>query len=332
MRRGLLALLVLLTLPAHAERSIDAAPFLPASDGNGLVLAERALLPRRFEMGATLLLGYAHAPLRIGLPEPQPGSYNLVSDQLTLDVGLHLALWDFLLIGATLPAAAQWYDDAAAGQGTVAPRGTGMPAPTGATGIYRGDPRQNVGLSAAAPRDLRFLAKGGLRRSRYGLALLLAVTVPTGDAASFLGERSATFRPDLIFDATLGPLVLVGNLGAIVREEGLFTIQPGQPGQPGRPPLLSVFHELTYALGASYRPHRRVSLSLEALGTVPFGGILTNPTAELFGAVYLHPAAHVRLLVSAGGGLIPDAPLRDPVRLFLGASFSTGRAGMAAAP
>ncbi len=314
--------LACLVTPAAADRSIDVALLRPTGDGQGLVTLERAQTPMRWEVGASLLLCYANAPLQLSLLNADGkthSAHNLIEDQFTLDVGLSLGLWDFLVLGATLPVAAQSYDDQAVGQLSIpSPGAPGItPLPTVSTGIYRNQPRENIGLSAAGPRDPRLLLKGRLyHNDRFGLALMLSATFPMGNSSSFLGDKDITVRPVLIGDLAFGRLALLGNLGFIFRSESDFN------DPPGGPTIFSVGHELTWALGASVRATPLLGASLEAFGTVPLVGPQSFTEADLLGAAYVYPTSGIRILVGVGGGLAVGSPLRDPVRVVAGLSFS----------
>ncbi|MCS6914225.1 MAG: hypothetical protein RMK29_12750 [Myxococcales bacterium] len=337
MRAAVLVLVLLAARPAGADRSFDLALLHPTVDAYGLIAVERAETPRRWEVNAQLLLGYAHRPLHLRLAlADRMGTFesDLVRGQLTVDLGLALGLWDFLAVAALLPAAVQWYDGAALGERVVPMLPTmALPTPpTMATGLYRGEPRQNVGLSGAGPRDPRISLKARLwRRPQVGVAVLLSATVPLGNAHSFLGDRFATLRPALIADAhLLGRVSLAANIGATLRQ----TSQLHDP--VSGVVLLEVGHELNVALGGSVRVHRLIALGLELFGAAPLIGASpsepqpgdvspptsVSPHIDLVGAAYLHPVESLRLALAVGGGLIAAAPRQDVVRVVMGLSWS----------
>lgn len=328
--------------PAAAERSIDVALLQPAVDSYGLVAAERAETPQRWEANAQLLLGYANRPLHLRMSNAAGNGAedrDLVRGQLTADLALSLGLWDFLEVAALLPVGAQLYGDGLGETTAVTPPSMGAATPpTGATGIYRGAPRQNVDLASAGPRDPRLSIKARLWRGpHFGVALLLSATVPLGNSSSFLGDRFATLRPTLVADVRLlGRLSVLGNVGAVLRQ-GSALRDPVKPDVV----LLESGHELSFALGLAYRAHRLVAASIELFGAAPLVGASPSaalpgdsspppaltPNADLLGAVHVYPRPGLRLVAGVGGGLVGSSPRRDDVRAIVGLAFSPAPRG-----
>lgn len=325
---GLGLALGLLTSSARADRSLDLSLVNPTVDNYGMLAIERTQTPRQWEFGFAATLGYARGPLQVTLHDTAAGPANarrLVHDQLTLDLGASLGLWTYVTVAAALPVAAQWYDTAALGDPAVPATTPGaQPVQTGATGLLQGQPRQNVGPVGGGPRDPRLSLKARLPRLRgVGLGLLLTVTLPLGNAAWFLGDQGATFRPMLILDGVwLGErLRVAGNLGAIVRQQSTL-YDPGRP----QTALLAIGNELTWGAGASMGLHRRVALGLEALGTVPLGTPDGQSTADVLGVAYLYPSDRLRVIAGVGGGVIEGARA-DDVRAIVGLSWTPSPGG-----
>jgi hypothetical protein len=345
-RRALLAAILasaLLPASGSAQRAFDVGGIRQSVDNQGLLIVERAETPGRFEPGAGLLLSYTHAPLRLRYPglDGVPLDSDLVRGQVSLDLGLSLGIWDFLAVAASFPVAAQWFDENVLGEPVAVPQGAQSPTPaTVPTGVYRGQPRQNVGLLGAGPRDGRLSIKGRIfQRPRVGVGLLVSATVPLGDAASFLSEGGATLRPlAIVHTNPLGTdrLTLAINLGAVLRPRSELRDPTGVL-------LLERSHELYFALGAALRLHRVVAVALELWGTAPLTpateegrplpGDTTPPSTQganvdALGVVFLSPVSGLRLSVGAGGGLVPGSALRDPGRVVLEISWSpTSRQG-----
>jgi hypothetical protein len=236
-RRGLLSLsfcaaLLLGAAPARAERAFDSALHTMPVDGYGLVLIDRARTPERFEFGLRAQSGWSYTPLRLNLNDARMGSseqpFRVIEQQFTVDVGFFLGLLDFLSIGAAVPVAVSVYDGNAAGEPVVAaPPNPGNPAamaPTSATGLLANQPRQNLGISRAGLRDPRVSLKLRFYGGRYfEIGSVLEATLPLGDSSSFLGERSATFRPRLVLGALLKRVDVLLSFGGIVRETATLT-------------------------------------------------------------------------------------------------------------
>jgi hypothetical protein len=82
-------------------------------------------------------------------------------------------------------------------------------------------------LASSALKDMRFDAKvrfvGGQSKTPetrgFGLALDLAMAVPTGDELNFAGEEGFVFAPNIIVDVRRCPISAALNLGARLRTE-----------------------------------------------------------------------------------------------------------------
>lgn len=331
---GLLAVAGLLAAarPARADRSFDLALAAPAVDAYGMAVVDRAQTPQRFEFGLQSQLGWAYNPLRltlsdanmVGAPDAQ---FRVVEQQWNVDVGFFLGLADFLSISAALPVGFNFYDDNALGnpnQAVPPAKPTGMGTVV-TTGLYTNQPRQNIGISSAGPRDPRLSLKARFYGGQwFEIGLLVEGTLPIGSSDSFLGDKSATLRPRLLMGILLKRVVLALSVGAIVRESSELY-------DPYRTPELVRFqvgHELTWGGGLSVKAHRAIGFGIESTGTVPLVGDVVSPTALILGSVYLQPTSKFKLTVSGGGGLFKDNPRNADGRLMLGLAYSLSpRAG-----
>lgn len=319
---------------ARADRSFDLMPLSAAADPYGLLIVDRAQTPDRFEFGMMAQGGWAHNPLRLTLSDPQTGGnpekpFDVVQEQVHLDVGFYFGLWDFLSVSATLPLSAHFYDDNIIGEPVqyMLPPGTLTPASRGgttATGLYRSDERQNVPVASAGPRDPRLALKVRFYGGRFFEAgALLEGTLPIGSSASFMGDRSATFRPKLLLGLLLPRVTLALNVGAILREgSSLYDpyVQSTLRYQTG--------HELSWAAGLTVRAHRLLGLGVEGAGTAPLTGDAVSSTALLLGTVYVQPTEKLKLTVAGGGGVLAERPRNAEARILLGMAFSLSpRAG-----
>jgi hypothetical protein len=297
-------------------------------DPYGLVVVERAKTPGKFEFGANTVFGWAKNPFRPTLNDQNNGlaesRFDLIQHQLTVDLGFYLGLFDFLSIAAVMPMGVNLYDQNPVGEPAV-PQTPSATNPTGtprATGLYAGQPRQTVPISAAGARDPRLAIKARFYGGQhFEIGTLLELTLPLGDRNSFFGEKNATFRPRLLAGAMFSRVNIALSFGAIVRESAEL-YEPSTP--PGMPQVLrfQIGHELTYGAGLSVFAHQLVSLGVEAFGTIPVVGDATSATTALLGAVYFRPTEKWRITLAGGGGVLADNPRNADGRLIVGLAYS----------
>jgi hypothetical protein len=329
----LLGLVCALGVPAvaRADRSFDVAMANPAVDAYGLTVIDRAQTPQRFEFGLQSQFGWSHNPLRLNLSDlhvtkfPE-SAFNVIEQQYTVNLGFFLGLADFFSVAVSMPMGVNVYDDEALGSANelVLP-----PVPTAmgtvvSTGLYANQPRQNLSLANAGPRDPRLSLKARFYGGQwFEVGLLVEGTLPIGNSGSFLGEKSATLRPRLLMGVLLKRVVLALSVGAIVRETSEL-YDPAVMTQL----RLQVGHELTWGAGLSVKAHRVVGFGLEGIGTVPLVGEEVAATAMLVGSVYLQPTPKWKLTLGGGGGLIGASPRNADGRVIFGLSYSLSpRAG-----
>lgn len=323
---GLALSLALLGQPAtaQADRSFDVAMAGPAIDPYGMVVVDRARTPQRFEFGVQAAFGWAHQPLRLTLADPTQAladqRYNVIQNQLTVDLGFYFGLWDWLSIAAVMPMGVNFYDDAAIGEPIVpqtpTPKNpTGFP---GTSGLYNNEPRQTIGISQSGVRDPRFAVKARFYGGHYfEIGTILEITAPLGDRGSFLGEKSVTFRPRLVAGLLLGRVNLALSFGAIVRESSELY-------DPYFPTNLrfQMGHELTWGAGLGLFAHRVISLGVESFGTIPVAGDATSATVTMLGSLALRPTEKWRVILAGGGGLLADNPRNADGRILLSLAYS----------
>ena len=248
-RAGVVALsLALVGAPAMADprvlaRGFDAVPFKPTTTSGGLVLVEGVSTPSRGTLRASLLLDS-----NVGLLALRRGS-TTVDQLLPWRNDLMLAgsyQWQsWLEVAAVVPVTAyqtRHFDRL---------EGLGLSL----------DPR----VSASGLGTSRLTARASLPRSgpgSLGVADVLEVRLPTGDADSFLGERGVAIADRVVFEKRFGGARLLGNAGFILRES------------PGRFLNLYVGNELTAGLGVEVGLAlpglpRNLRLGVEAVGSTP---------------------------------------------------------------
>lgn len=312
---------------ARADRSFDFMLTPQTTDAYSMVTVERAQTPQQYEFGIQTSFGWARNPFSPTLPVPPLGlseaRYDLIGNQFTLDLGFFFGLTKFLSIAAIMPLGANTYDEDAVGQSALI-SAPSMQNPTGfpqTTGLYRGEPRQSIDIARSGLRDPRFAAKvrfyGG---KNVEIGTLLDVTLPFGDHNSFLGERTATFRPKLLFGIMASRLNIAVNFGALIR--GSSVLYDGYTNPPVA--RFQTVHELTWGVGATVFLHRVISLGLEGVGNVPLGAEsqFSTPLATLLGTVYIRAVEKWRLFIAGGGGLVSSSQRNAEGRLLVGFSFS----------
>ena len=315
---------------ARADRSFDVVMTPPAMDAYGLQVVDRAQTPQQFEFGMTANLGWAGKPLKLTMNDVnlgrQEAPFSIIENQVTLDLGFYLGLWDFLSLSAMVPVGVNYYDQNAVGEPTVTvlpttPTGMGT---TMATGVYAGQPRQNVSISNVGVRDPRFAIKARFYGGKYfEIGTLLEVTAPIGDSNSFFGEKNFTFRPKLLLGVLLSRLHILGSFGAVVRQGSELYEPNPTTAQAGSPPLrFAVGHELTWGGAITVRLHRVIGLGLESVGTIPVTGESVSSTATALGSIYLLPTDKLRFSVTGGGGLFADNPRNASGRVMFGMAYS----------
>ena len=312
---------------ARADRSFDFMLTPPSTDAYSMVTVERAQTPQQYEFGIQTTFGWARNPFTPTLSIPPLGvdetRTNLIGNQFTLDLGFFFGLTKFLSIAALLPVGANTYDEDMLGSSAVisppsALNPTGFPQTSGA---YRGEPRQSIDIARSGLRDPRVAVKIRFFGGRHvELGTLLDLTLPFGDRGSFLGERTATFRPKLLFGVMASRLNIALNVGALVRGSAVLYDGYGSMGVA----RYQTMPELIWGAGVTVLLHRMVSLGLEGVGHVPIGAEpqFATPLATLLGTVYFRALDKWRLYIAGGGGLVSSSERNAQARLLVGFSYS----------
>jgi len=227
---------------------------------DGLALARPRSLRHR-ELSALATLDYAKNPLVV--EQGSAGGAHgtaLVAHELTLQSRVAVGLYDRLtLMGGldvVLAMSGQRFSDPVAQQTSAPADGPGL-----------GDGRLG----------LRYVPFGDASRT-YSLAVQGQLTLPLAEAASsaqnLSGERSVSFRPDVLAELKPGRYRVNASLGALVRRNGqllgttlgdLACFGLGGAVQlPGKAELLSVLAEL-HGSTALRHPFARATTPLELL-------------------------------------------------------------------
>ena len=280
--------------PPHLDRSFDVQLFHPAVGSQSFITLDSAevLEHRMWYFG--MVASYARQPLTYTLQGfgDSPSSttlapvQNLGMTELVAAMGIR----NRFEIGAALPLALTWGGDGFDSYG----RGTG------ARGV------------AAAFGDLRVEGKAelvGFGRDRaFLLSLSAGGTLPTGDDAAFLGEKSLTARARALLEYQRGErLRAVVMAGGLLREKSQFL------GTPEGMALL-------YGAGIEVRPNPQMGVFGEAIGRYASKYSDTNP-AEFDAAMRFYLPGMFNLLMGAGFGL--NQGVGSPVvRAFLGMGWA----------
>ena len=280
-----LLLLAALWPAAAAAQPVDDARDFPlgrlrwALDGNGVLAAESASVPRHGEWGAALWLGYERAPLVL-YAEDEDGRRrlgDLVRYRLTSELSGSVALWGRLQLGLTVPL-------------VLTQDGDQMLAAVG----------ELPGLGGTGLGDLRATAKlGALRAGALDLAVSAAVTVPTSTGSEYRGDDGVTLAPELVLSYTMERTRLAANLGWKIR---------------GRAELLDLVmdDELYAVIGAGHRLGRSrfggdVNVTLAAAASGLFSEknqtaaeLLAGPSYDVAGPLLASLVGGVALADGAG--------------------------------
>ncbi len=313
--------------PARADRAFDFMLTPQSTDAYSMITVERAQTPQQYEFGIQTTFGWARNPFSPTLSIPPSGvdqtRSNLIGNQFTLDLGFFFGLTKWLSIAAVMPVGANTYDEEMLGLSTVVspPIAPNRLASTQTSGLYRGEPRQSIDIARSGLRDPRLAVKVRFFTSKHvELGTLLDLTLPFGDRSSFLGERTATFRPKLLFGIMASRLNIALNFGAIVRGSAVLYDSYNSMGIA----RYQTMPELTWGAGATVFLHRLISLGLEGIGHIPIGAEpqFATPLATLLGTVYFRALDKWRLYIAGGGGLVSSSERNAQGRLLVGFSYS----------
>lgn len=226
----LLALAVVLPAASSAQQEVTETQSFPverlriSTNRQGLIDVEDASVAPHLTWDAGLWLGYARNPLLVYRLEDNARLGPLVESRLGAALVASVGLYDRFEVGVDLPVI-----------------------------LYQGRPRTIpealvpgtllTSLSTTGAGDLRLLGKWQLLRQKdhgVNLALMPAVTLPTGGAHAYFGDAGPTFAPEVLLSWKRDRLRAGGNLGVALR---------------GRSQLLNatIGPEITAHAGAGYR-------------------------------------------------------------------------------
>ncbi|OGQ77417.1 MAG: hypothetical protein A2289_25285 [Deltaproteobacteria bacterium RIFOXYA12_FULL_58_15] len=299
----LAALLLTFAIPAgalaqHGEpRAFSVERLRPAMDGDGVIDAEWAAVPKHLDWAVAFWLGYANDPLVLTseINGQTERVASLVEHRVSASLVGSMGLYGWVQLGVELPLALYQ------GRGDLSD--------------FNDNP---ASLTAAGIGDLRLSPKVQvLRASEHfvDVAVLLSLTLPTASSRAYLGERTLQFLPEAAVSKEIGDIRLAANLGYRARRRSQTA-------------NLVVDDELTYRFGAAYDLESRLGKPLEVAMTlsgstgakVPFERMNRNP-AELLLAGKYKVLPTLTAFLGTGFGVVAGYAAPD-FRIFAGVSFA----------
>ncbi|MCB9528459.1 MAG: OmpA family protein [Myxococcales bacterium] len=279
-----LALAALAPRPAAAQ---DVQLFQPRPGAHDYFTLDSTRTVRRYQLVPSLYLSLAGDPLvsRAVIDDELVEDLDYVSQLATLDLQAVFGLAKGLEIGIDVPLHHT--------QGTLV-----EDADEGGFGLG----------------DLRLMAKWAFLPTTadrpVGLGLSLTATLPTGDAAGYVGEGALVFAPRLFAEVMASALRATVNVGARFRPDAEIG-------------ALELRDELTYGLGLGYQLTDPFEVIAEGYGRTPFEEVgedsASSPIEALLGGRYRFESGPV---VTAGLGTALYADYGSPRwRVFLGLAW-----------
>jgi|GEM_PF-366839 len=184
------------TRPSAVSQSIDVQRFKPGPGAEDILGIHSARVQRHLGLNLGLSLNYGSKPLNFLDPRSDRFITALVSRQLGIDLMGAVGLFDRFEIGVILPVTIQGSD----------------PAP-------QVDSSFSQGVGGGGIGDLRLVPKARLvDGERFGLALVVPVSLPTAGGNDFLGSSGVGVQPKLV--AEYGEKVrFAANVGVDLREK-----------------------------------------------------------------------------------------------------------------
>ncbi|WNG44405.1 OmpA family protein [Archangium minus] len=240
---GLLGLLGVLSAPAAdaqaptpspLSQSIDVQRYKPGPGATDILGVHGARVDKHLGWHLGASLHYASNPLGVLDPRQDDFVYDIVANQVTVDLMGSISLWNRFELGVALPLTYQASENGAA-----------------VTPVF-----QN-GVSGGGVGDLRLVPKAHLLTAgKFDLGLVVPVLLPSAGGQGFRGGAGVSARPQLVGEWGNGNgLRVVANLGA--------NLQPEQQVRN-----LHTGAELMYAVGAQVPLAEKLALRANLAGAV----------------------------------------------------------------
>lgn len=239
---------------AQVEDELAIERFRLAAERTGILDVESGDVPGHGQWDLGIWVSASRSPLTVDAPAGESG--RLVDERVAGSLVASIALWQRVVLGFDMPLVISQDDDLDAGGGDIDRFGVG---------------------------DVRFAVKAGIVARPVAIALLVSLSLPSGDPDGFIGESEVTIAPELAVSRRFGANRIAVDVGYLRRgERQLFDTE--------------VDDELSLRAGAARQlgdPRRPVC---ELAATV---GLATPASAPLDGAT----RSHSELLVGATGGI-----------------------------
>jgi OmpA-OmpF porin, OOP family len=222
----------------RTDRSFEVQLWQTAIGPQPYFTLDAAEVPGHLQFSLGLSTSYQRNPFTLYTVQGEnqmEASVEVVRDQVTSELAAAIGIADKLQLGFALPVAV--FQD---GEDFTE------------MGVASG-----YNLSGASPGDLRLEAKYKVATfgasKEFALALAPGVTLPTGNARKFTGDRNVTGRFRALTELRLGQARAAAMLGVLLRQQSKnFAAEVG--------------HQLMYAVAVDYRVHKGVSLLGEIIG------------------------------------------------------------------
>jgi OOP family OmpA-OmpF porin len=185
---------------AQVNPSLDVRTWRPSTDPSASLVLEPASTPGPWNWNVAAWVSYANRPVVLTQGAASTTAFRPVENLLGADLTANLGLGSRAAFGVDMPVFL--YQEGSTGvpskaltSGTVPSTGLGDLALTGKAAILTND-------------------EGG-----FGLAVLGAVTVPTGDRESFMGDGGATVTARILADYSIVVGSLQASLGYTLRTD-----------------------------------------------------------------------------------------------------------------
>jgi hypothetical protein len=245
---------------AQTLPSIDARTWRPSTDPNASLVLEPIATPGAWNWNAGAWLNYALRPITLRNASDGSVAYRPVSTFVGADVTASLGLGERAAVGVAIPTVL--YQD-----------GTGdLPGTISATGQVPNSALGDIAITGKGTiiSNVKEDLAGG-----FGLAAIAAVTLPTGDRASFLGEGSTTASLRFLAEYNL----LIANVSASVGYRARTAQRTWPDASVGG---VTFGDEIPWSIGATFRPfgplqsidkESRQTWELAAHGWLPAGPV-----------------------------------------------------------
>ncbi len=278
--------------PVRAQDNVRRVPadrFEPAMDKDGLATVDTAAVPAGWAIDTALFVGLEDRPLTLGSSADRPAP-ALIGNRLRTDVLVAVSVLEWAQVAVHVPVVVLQGRD----EGSAPDDGAAL-------------------LSVFGPGDLRARVKLRVLSERHGqpidLALVPAVSIPTGFVADYFGEEGFTMTPAVAASKAFGPLRIAANAGVRLR-------------LPTEGAIIRTSHELQLKGGAGWVfdvvPDRRTEVALALQTAASVDAALRTPSqTEVLVEVEHQVWGPFQVVVGGGAGPIAGRGTPD-FRLYAG--------------